>query len=623
MNNSGNGSGDIQASRPRSDGSSLCEIPLVFDSMQHAGDQHHSLDTLRILPYAEALRDFIHACDTPITIGIQGDWGIGKTSLMNMLRGSEGCASSGLLEDARCRVISLETWPYAQFHSGNDLVIACLQALVNRMRDALLPLVTDQESMERVAGSAMERLVNLRGRLWSDPLQTPSGEDIADLVYGFRSDFQTLVKAWIGASPIRRAAVFVDDLDRMPAAEALMLLEALKNFASVAGCVFVIAIEYEVLQKGVAERLGSEAQKTSGKALYDKLIQLPFQMPTAAYQLEEYITGLLRQTDFPFAQELAVPEANREFLVNITLCTIGRNPRNIKRALSYSSLLERVRARQGNTEFTARDAQILYALICMQIAWPELFNHFVNDPTVDAVTCLQNWDFLERLPEAHFAFQRELDSERVKLNIGTFFDTLLSLLDENDDGQVDSKELEPVWRVMHLACMTAVSAYERPRDWFVRRVRENNQEQDPLIDTFLSRVYMRSVWYLGSDCRYRRSGSRYVTLVYQGRQIGTLVSLRQQPFVFRLALPPEKVKAGLKAYWTSKHEVHGEAITLTRSVFGKEASMTGFGDTVVDYSRLTRMPAEDAIGLLNALFRIAISDELQDWERDKKGKKKR
>jgi len=31
---------------------------------------------------------------------------------------------------------------------------------------------------------------------------------------------------------------------------------------------------------------------------------------------------------------------------------------------------------------------------------------------------------------------------------------------------------------------------------------------------FLENVFMQSVWYLGSECRYRKSGSRYVTIVH-------------------------------------------------------------------------------------------------------------
>ncbi len=41
---------------------------------------------LGLAKHAKALADFIRTCETPMTIGIQGDWGIGKTSLLNLSR---------------------------------------------------------------------------------------------------------------------------------------------------------------------------------------------------------------------------------------------------------------------------------------------------------------------------------------------------------------------------------------------------------------------------------------------------------------------------------------------------------------------------------------------------------
>ena len=42
-------------------------------------------DYLRIEKYAISLSKFIQQSDTPITIGLQGEWGTGKTSLMSLL----------------------------------------------------------------------------------------------------------------------------------------------------------------------------------------------------------------------------------------------------------------------------------------------------------------------------------------------------------------------------------------------------------------------------------------------------------------------------------------------------------------------------------------------------------
>jgi KAP family P-loop domain. len=42
-------------------------------------------DDLDISAYHEAVVDFIKKTDTPMTIGVQGEWGSGKTSLLNQI----------------------------------------------------------------------------------------------------------------------------------------------------------------------------------------------------------------------------------------------------------------------------------------------------------------------------------------------------------------------------------------------------------------------------------------------------------------------------------------------------------------------------------------------------------
>ena len=41
----------------------------------------------------------------------------------------------------------------------------------------------------------------------------------------------------------------------------------------------------------------------------------------------------------------------------------------------------------------------------------------------------------------------------------------------------------------------------------------------------------------------------------------------------------------------------------------REAPLTGFGDTVIDFSKMTNMPAKNAISMMNALFRIVTGDQ--------------
>jgi len=595
----------------------LREAPLTFTSSLDAGDAARRADTLNLIPYAEALRDFIHECETPVSIGIQGEWGIGRTSLMNMLRGDGGGLQSGLLDAGLCRSISLDSWPYAQFGQDDNMAVACLFALTSQLGQVLetVPGIDTAELKLRLE-SANHKLLSVMQEI-RESRQGRAGVqnsesayvDISGQMLNFRTDFERLVSLWVSSGNGRRLVVFIDDLDRIRPALALELLEAIKNFIDVPGCVFLMTLDYEVVQRGMVEKLGRDLQRASGKAFFDKLIQLPFIVPTTSYRLDEYIIDLLNKAGLPCVEDVDGSEGGRGFFLDITRFTVGRNPREIKRVVNYMTLLERIHRYNAGRATTASECKILFALVSMQIAWPELFQFLIREPSVGSVTSMQSWDFLESLPEAHRLFERVSDRETVKNAISAYFDTLFDLLDVNGDGQIDGKELQPVLNVMEQAKMANTQPRERPREWIVRRVVENNVEDSPLINTFLENVFKKSIWYLGTEIRYYRAGPRYVTLVHNRRQIGTIVSLKSQPFVFRLAMSPERVMNALKDYWTSKQTVKKEAIVLVRNTFGTEASLTGYGDTLVDFSKMTYMASKDAVKLLNALYQIVTNDD--------------
>lgn len=66
-------------------------------------------DLLKVEKYSLALSNFIIRSDTPITVGLQGEWGTGKTSLMSLL-----------LEDFNEKNIAcswVNTWEYSLFRN--------------------------------------------------------------------------------------------------------------------------------------------------------------------------------------------------------------------------------------------------------------------------------------------------------------------------------------------------------------------------------------------------------------------------------------------------------------------------------------------------------------------------
>ncbi|MGB7453762.1 MAG: P-loop NTPase fold protein, partial [Lysobacterales bacterium] len=321
----------------------LREAPLRFTSNLDEGDEARKTDTLNLLPYAEAMRDFIHDCETPLSIGIQGEWGIGRTSLMNMLRGSGDGQQSGLLDSSRCKTIGLDSWPYAQFDQNNNMAVACLYALTQELGQVLehVPSVDAAELKVRLE-AANHRLVTVmqqvrqlaHGNSGSSENEN-SYVDISGQMLRFKTEFEHLVSLWTQTGHDRRLVIFVDDLDRIRPAMALELLEAIKNFIDVPGCVFVMTLDYEVVQRGMIEKLGRDLQKTSGKAFFDKMIQLPFVVPTTSYELDEYIIDLLDKAGLPCFDKDSCDPASRQFFLDITRFTVGRNARGIKRVVNY------------------------------------------------------------------------------------------------------------------------------------------------------------------------------------------------------------------------------------------------------------------------------------------------
>ena len=74
----------------------------------------HEEDFFQISKYTEGLSQFILQCETPMTIAIQGDWGSGKTSFMNLI---DNILHAGEGKEA-VETIWFNTWAFSQFNMG-------------------------------------------------------------------------------------------------------------------------------------------------------------------------------------------------------------------------------------------------------------------------------------------------------------------------------------------------------------------------------------------------------------------------------------------------------------------------------------------------------------------------
>ena len=190
----------------------LQEKPLEITTGLYKNSDERELDRLNLLSYADALKEFIHTCDTPMTVGLQGDWGSGKTSMLNMLRGNENHPQSGLLMKTRCLVVNFETWSYSQFNDRNTLPMACLYALTQKLGAALAAEIGEEkkEDVKKLFGQATNRLTNVLkntkvgvagisipvGDMLVGEQSEPQADDLSQQMLEFKRKFSELVLQW-------------------------------------------------------------------------------------------------------------------------------------------------------------------------------------------------------------------------------------------------------------------------------------------------------------------------------------------------------------------------------------------------------------------------------------------
>ena len=82
-------------------------------------------DLLEIEKYTNGLIKFIESSATPITIGVQGEWGSGKTSLLNTIR-EDLCDKTG----SKHYAVWINTWEYSLLSNPDETLIKIIIKII-------------------------------------------------------------------------------------------------------------------------------------------------------------------------------------------------------------------------------------------------------------------------------------------------------------------------------------------------------------------------------------------------------------------------------------------------------------------------------------------------------------
>ena len=365
------------------------EIGIVDEPLAMRGK-----DRLKIKRYSNALITFIKNSQTPITIGIQGEWGSGKTSLLNTIY-TELESANEHQDSKDFKVVWINSWE-------NSLMATPEEALIKIINEIIASLIDVDPKLSNITKVKDAATVAAKGilRVGAGILGGASGSNVMDEVLESSNSIRELrLQLTDLVNEIRlsenqrvdKIVIFVDDLDRIDPPEAVKILELLKNIFSIPGCVFVLAIDYQVVIKGLKEKFGERTPENEWefRAFFDKIIQLPFLMPMGSYDIGHYVNDLLRQIGFQDENEI-----DGEFVSNVVNYTIGGNPRSIKRLINSLALIkifnDSVDDDDDDDEIITNDVmterQLQFALVCLQIASSDVYSLLSANPD------FEKWD---------------------------------------------------------------------------------------------------------------------------------------------------------------------------------------------------------------------------------------
>lgn len=372
-------------------------------------------DLLKVENYAKALKNFILSSDTPITIGLQGEWGTGKTSMMSMMK--------ELLAEEHVAASWVNTWEYSMFRSAHETTPAVLKGMLEKLVEYCKE--RNQWDIGDEANQRVKKVGRFLTNIANQVVANQTGIDVKGAVDGEASTEVlaeiAAVKAEIGGiiskliqSPgneFKKVVFFVDDLDRIPPGDAVEVLEALKNIFDIQNCVFVLAIDYEVVVKGLESKFGPKTPENERefRSFFDKIIQVPFSMPTGTYNIDNFLEQKFKELG------VEVDPEDTEKFGKVVRFTIGSNPRSLKRYLNSFSLINQVRSIDGGESDDVADNLTLFSLLGIQISYPHLFRLLT-----------QNANFVEW--DSAFANKHSMNLEAIQEELKKFGEN--DLLDE-------------------------------------------------------------------------------------------------------------------------------------------------------------------------------------------------
>ncbi len=223
---------------------------------------------------AEAIADSISNMTAPkgTVIAINGPWGSGKSSLINLVRHHlDNSPKKGDL-----KIVDFKCW---WFRGQEALTIAFFHELCSAMESSG---ETTKKIISKLGAQLLVKASPLAGTILNVAGGHGAGEIVSTLmssIGGFIEQGETVEKLHKELSDAlredsRRYLIVIDDIDRLSPEEAMLIFQLVKSVGGLPKVMYLLAYDRQLAEKIVAERYPSE-----GPHYLEKIVQASFELP--------------------------------------------------------------------------------------------------------------------------------------------------------------------------------------------------------------------------------------------------------------------------------------------------------------------------------------------------------
>ncbi|HYY85835.1 MAG TPA: P-loop NTPase fold protein, partial [Nitrososphaeraceae archaeon] len=341
--------------------------------------------------YANAIANIVRNSQPKFTIGIFGDWGTGKTTLINAV-------DKILQTDKDLIRIKLEAWRYKQeqfplvsllkniaFALPTEKQFEVLKQkletgainFLKKTPDILTSIISKYASEEDEISNEMldtfkkelNSKIQLIAELDRDTLYFDGLDEIKKEIRNLRLD-----------NPSFRIIVFVDDLDKCSPKKALEILELIRIFHDIEGFVYIIGISHDMIIK--LSNIENSNTSIDGEHFIKKLIQIPITLPRWSNQDIVNLVKDLIKKGMIHDKFKDLIEKN----IDLISIAIDNNPREIKRFLNNFFVAHEIFSGKKNFEakeliFSGKknfEAKELLVIQAIHLRWTKFYNILVK-----------------------------------------------------------------------------------------------------------------------------------------------------------------------------------------------------------------------------------------------------